>query len=155
MARKKTPGEGTGPTGTADWPKICRPRSLRACLKIPRGAVFAPKAGWRGATKKNIPGGSSTEEQRNQPAFGAKTLRTAGLLPVASVGSAVIPTSRDFGDWPVRLALPAAPPWPRPKSLAAAPLVIFRQAPSRRKSLNMRPSLLTQSGRSSGHPSNS
>ncbi|MBM3837619.1 MAG: hypothetical protein FJ398_06590, partial [Verrucomicrobia bacterium] len=45
---------------------------LRACPKIPRGPVFAPKAGWRGATKENILPGSSTEEQRSQAAFGAK-----------------------------------------------------------------------------------
>ncbi|MBM3838416.1 MAG: hypothetical protein FJ398_10695, partial [Verrucomicrobia bacterium] len=45
-------------------------RSVRACPKIPRGPVFAPKAGWRGATKENILPGSSTEEQRSQAAFG-------------------------------------------------------------------------------------
>ncbi|MBM3838601.1 MAG: hypothetical protein FJ398_11680, partial [Verrucomicrobia bacterium] len=61
--------------------------SLRACPKIARGPVFAPKAGWRGATKENILPGSSTEEQRSQAAFGAKTLRAAGLLSVACVGS--------------------------------------------------------------------
>ncbi|MBM3841190.1 MAG: hypothetical protein FJ398_25200, partial [Verrucomicrobia bacterium] len=43
--------------------------TLRACPKIPRGPVFAPKAGWRGATKENILPGSSTEEQRSQAAF--------------------------------------------------------------------------------------
>ncbi|MBM3838748.1 MAG: hypothetical protein FJ398_12445 [Verrucomicrobia bacterium] len=42
--------------------------ALRACPKIPRGPVFAPKAGWRGATKENILPGSSTEEQRSQKA---------------------------------------------------------------------------------------
>src|SRR5215469_12338561 len=92
---------------------------LRACLKILKGAVFAEKVGWRGATKENIPGGSSTEEQRSQTAFSAKTLRAAGLLSVACVGSTV--TAR-CGD------APASPPWPRPKSLAAAPFRIFRQA---------------------------
>src|SRR5713226_5422933 len=60
---------------------------LRACLETTRGAVFGEKAGWRGATKENIPGGSSTEEQRSQTAFSAKTLRAAGLLSVAGVGS--------------------------------------------------------------------
>ncbi|MBM3841301.1 MAG: hypothetical protein FJ398_25780, partial [Verrucomicrobia bacterium] len=43
----------------------CGPHGLRACPKIPRGPVFAPKAGWRGATKENILPGSSTEEQRS------------------------------------------------------------------------------------------
>src|SRR5438552_12800655 len=38
---------------------------VRACLETTRGAVFGEKAGWRGATKENIPSGSSTEEQRS------------------------------------------------------------------------------------------
>src|SRR5580704_15321299 len=92
---------------------------FRACLKIPRGAVFAEKAGWRGATKENIPGGSSTEEQQSQTAFSPKPLRAAGLLSVASVGSVV--TAR-CGD------APTSPPRPQPKSLAAAPLVVSKQA---------------------------
>jgi hypothetical protein len=50
---------------------------LRACFKIPWGPVFAEKAEWRDATKEKIPGGSSTEEQRSQAAFSAKT--RAGL----------------------------------------------------------------------------
>src|SRR6266436_1039794 len=105
--------EGNSQGSVSTW------TTLRACLKITRGAVFGEKAGWRGATKENIPGGSSTEEQRSQPAFSTKTLRAAGLLPVAGVGSAV--TAR-CGD------APASPPWPQPKSLAAAPLVVFKQA---------------------------
>ena len=52
------------------------------------------KAGWQpllrsspatedgGATKENIPGGSSTEEQRSQAAFTAKTLRGVGSFVV-------------------------------------------------------------------------
>ena len=67
----------------------CEVSFLRACFKTTRGAVFAEKAVWRGATKENIPGGSSTEEQRSQTAFDAKTLRAAVLLFVAFVGSAV------------------------------------------------------------------
>src|SRR6185295_915275 len=93
--------------------------SLRACLKTTRGAVFVEKAVWRGATKENIPCGSSTEEQRSQTAFCAKTLRAAGLLSLAGVGSVV--TAR-CGD-----ASPS-PPWPKPKSLAATLLTIFREA---------------------------
>src|SRR6266516_2618288 len=60
---------------------------VRACLKTTRSAVVGQKAGWRGATKENIPGGSSTEEQRNQAAFCPSTLRAAGLLAVGCVGS--------------------------------------------------------------------
>jgi len=87
------------------------------------GAVFAEKAVWLGATKENIPCGSSTEEQRCQTAFSAKILRAAGLLSVACVGSVV--TAR-FGD------APPSPPWPQPKSLAEAPLVVLKQALSPR-----------------------
>jgi len=99
---------------------------LRACPKIPRGLVFAPKAGWRGATKENILPGSSTEEQRSQAAFGAKTLRAAGLLSVACVGSVL--TAR-VGD------ARTSPPWPQPKSLAAGPRAIFGHALNEREPL--------------------
>src|SRR5713226_2601399 len=92
---------------------------LRACLETTRGAVFGEKAGWRGATKENIPGGSSTEEQRSQTAFSPKTLRAAGLLSVAGVGSVVTARCGDAS---------TSPPWPQPKSLAAAPLVVSKQA---------------------------
>src|SRR2546427_5395206 len=92
---------------------------IRACLETTRGAVFGEKAGWRGATKENIPGGSSTEEQRSQTAFSPKTLRAAGLLSVAGVGSFLTARCGDVRN---------SPPWPQPKSLAAAPLVVSKQA---------------------------
>src|SRR5215218_8897471 len=92
---------------------------LRACLKIWKGAVCAPQAGWRGATKENIPGGSSTEEQRSQPACGMQTLRAAVLLALAGVGSVLTARCGDAR---------TSPPWPQPKSLAAAPFLIFRLA---------------------------
>src|SRR5258708_7794037 len=72
-----------------------------------------------GATKENIPGGSSTEEQRSQTAFSPKTLRAAGLLSVAGVGSFLTARCGDARN---------SPPWPHPKSLAAAPLVVSKQA---------------------------
>ena len=59
------------------------------------------------------PQGSVTDEQRSQRAVSAKTLRAAGLLPVACVGSAVAARRGDA---------PASPPWPPPKSLTAEPL---------------------------------
>jgi len=83
-----------------------------------RGALFSRKRP-AGATKENIPGGSSTEEQRSQTAFCPKTLRAAGLLPVASVGSFLTARCGDARN---------SPPWPQPKSLAAAPLVVSKQA---------------------------
>src|SRR5258708_7448335 len=94
-------------------------KCFRACLETTRGAVFGEKAGWRGATKENIPGGSSTEEQRSQTAFSAKTLRAAGLLSVAGVASFLTARCGDARN---------SPPWPQPKSLAAAPLVVSKQA---------------------------
>ena len=112
---------------------------LRACFKIPWGPVFAEKAAWRGATKENIPGGSSTEEQRSQAAFSAKTLRAAGLLSAACVGSALtarcgdgLPKANESGAQRKRslreMLSPASPPWPQPKSLAAGPHAILKQA---------------------------
>src|SRR5271169_386141 len=68
---------------------------LRACLKIARGAVFEQRAGWRceaalaSATRENTLHGSSTEEQRSQPAVCSNTFRAAGLLAVGGVGSVV------------------------------------------------------------------
>ncbi len=62
---------------------------------------------------------SPTEEQRSQPAFSFTTLRAAGLLAVARVGSAVTARSGDA---------PTSPPRPQPKFLAAGPHAIFRQA---------------------------
>ncbi len=66
-----------------------------------------------------IPCGSSAEKQRSQTAFLRETLRAADLLSVACVGSVV--TAR-CGD------TPTSPPCPQPKSLAAAPLIIFKPA---------------------------
>ena len=92
---------------------------VRACLKTTRSAVVGQKAGWRGAMKENIPCGSSTEEQQSRAAFCPSTLRAAGLLAVDCVGSVL---TAHCGD------APASPPCPRPKSLAAAPRVVFKQA---------------------------
>ena len=83
------------------------------------------KVGWQGATKENIPSGSSTEEQRSQPAFTAKTRRASDLLSSASVGSVLTARCGD-APWPVRHG--PSPPWHTPKSLSAGPLGIFRQA---------------------------
>ena len=107
----------------------------RACLKIPSGAVFAGKAGWRGATKENTPCGSSTEEQRSQTAFPTKTLRAAALLDWGFVVANVTARSGD---------VPSAPPRPNPKSPAAALLAIFRQA-LRSKHTTFRPVIVGNS----------
>ncbi len=63
---------------------------------------------------------------RDQPAFSAKTLRATGLLREAFVGSTVIPHARDG-------AAPVSPPRPRPKSLVAGPLSLFRQVAAARE----------------------
>src|SRR5258708_39191396 len=100
-------------------------RRLRACLETTRGAGFGEKAGWRGATKEALR--AATTEQlrkhsragRSQTAFSAKTLRAAGLLSVAGVGSLLTARCGDARN---------SPPWPQPTSLAAAPLVVSKQA---------------------------
>src|SRR5258708_4970574 len=104
--------------------RVTRAR-LRACLETTRGAVFGEKAGWRGATKEALR--AATTEQlrkhsragRSRTACSAKTLRAAGLLSVAGVGSVVTARCGDAS---------TSPPWPQPKSLAAAPLVVSKQA---------------------------
>ena len=63
--------------------------------------------------------GLRLKEQRRQTAFFPKTLRAAGLLPVAGVGSVGAARCGDA---------PPSPSWPQPKSLAAAPLLVFKQA---------------------------
>src|SRR5438445_13333563 len=93
--------------------------NLRACFKIRRRPVFGQKAGWRGATREHSRKRSVSEEQRSQAAFCPKTLRAAGLLPVACVGSLLTARCGDARN---------SPPWPRPKSLAAGPLPILKQA---------------------------
>src|SRR6266700_6914537 len=105
-------------------------KGLRACFKISRGPVFGQKAGWRGAAREALR--TATTEQlrrhsragRSQAAFCPKTLRAAGLWPVAGVGSFL--TARCG-----RCARPR-PPGPRPKSLAAGLLLILKQALSDR-----------------------
>src|SRR5438552_17088013 len=62
---------------------------------------------------------SLTEEQRSQPAFSAKTLRAAGILSVACVGSDLTARCGDAR---------SSPSWPRSKSLAAGPHAILKQA---------------------------
>ena len=63
--------------------------------------------------------GLRRRKQHRQTAFFPKTLRAAGLLPVTSVGSVGAARCGDA---------PTSPPWPQPKSLAAAPLIVFKQA---------------------------
>src|SRR5258708_33857927 len=83
------------------------------------GRCFRGKGRMAGATKENIPGGSSTEGQRSQTAFSPKTLRAAGLLSVAGVGPFLTARCGDARN---------SPPWPQPKSLAAPPPVVSKQA---------------------------
>jgi len=64
--------------------------------------------------ERAYPQRSVSEEQRSQTAFCAKTLRAAGLLSAACVGSALTARCGDAR---------AEPPWPQSKSLAAGPHV--------------------------------
>jgi len=122
-ARKKLATRWSNEKITNNDPRRSRARNrMRACLKIPRDAVFEQSGGWRGATRENTFHGSSTKEQRRQPAVGSQTLRVAGPLAVGCVGSVAIARRMAYGD---------APPSPRclqPKSLAAAPVAILRPA---------------------------
>src|SRR5207245_10785007 len=89
-----------------------------------RGALFSGKRP-DGATKEVLR--AATTEQlrrhsragRRQAAFSAKTLRAAGLLSVAGVDSFLTARCGDARN---------SPPWPQPKSVAAAPLVVSKQA---------------------------
>jgi len=93
--------------------------SLERVLKL-RGVLFSRKRpDGEARRQEHTRQRSVTEEQRSQSAFCAKTLRAVGLVPGACVGSAL--TAR-CGD------APASPPWPQPKSLAAGPHVILKQA---------------------------
>jgi len=92
--------------------------TFRAWLKIPKGAVFRERMAGE-APQEHTPCGSATVEQRSLTAFSAKTIRAAGLLALPGVGSVL--TAR-CGD------APPSPPWSKPKSPAAAPFVILRQA---------------------------
>src|SRR5437879_2416951 len=87
-----------------------------------------------GATKEALR--AATTEQlrrhsragRSQTAFSPKTLRAAGLLSVAGVDSFLTARCGDARN---------SPPWPQPKSLAAAPLVVSKQALSRRRAFRL------------------
>ena len=114
----------------------CHPR---ACFKIRRGPVFAEKALWRGEMSEQTRQRSVSEEQRSQRAFSAKTLRAAGLLHGAFVGSALtarggdgLPKANKSGAQQERslreMLSRASPPRPRAKSLTAGPRLILKQA---------------------------
>src|SRR6266436_10412469 len=96
---------------------------LRACFKIRRRACFRAKGRMARRDEGAYPQRSVTEEQRSQTAFCPKTLRAAGLLPVAGVGSFLTARCGDARN---------SPPWPRPNSLAAGLLLISKQALSDR-----------------------
>ena len=83
-----------------------------------RGMLFSSKEMDGEARRGRIPF-LGLRPRSSQPAVCLKTLRAASLLAVGSVGSVVIARCGDT---------PRSPPGPHPKSLAAAPRAIFRQA---------------------------
>src|SRR6266542_6645484 len=97
----------------------CPRARLRACFKIPWESCFRGKGWMARRDEGGYPQRSLTEEQRSQPAPSAKTLRAAGLLSVACVGSDLTARCGDAR---------SSPPWPQPKSLAAGPHAILKQA---------------------------
>ena len=92
---------------------------LRACFKICRRPVFGQKAAWPRCSSVTDPWRVCSLVAPRHAAFCPKTLRAAGLLPVAGVGSFLTARCEDARN---------SPPWPRPKSLAAGPLLILKQA---------------------------
>ena len=92
---------------------------LRACLKITKGTASKTKARGRARAKAKIDDELMASGQQNQVIRGGENLQTAGLLAVGGVGPVVTARGGDA---------PTPPPDPRPKSLAAVPLGIFRQA---------------------------
>jgi len=82
------------------------------------GAVFGKRPRWRGATKENIPGGSSTEGATSQTAFSRKPSGRRVFVR-GRVGSYSLQPLR-------RMAALAA--LATAKSLAAAPFVVCKQA---------------------------
>src|SRR3989441_3483068 len=99
---------------------------VRACLETTRGAVFGEKAGWQARRRRRCarPPRSNSEGIREQ----GEARRPFPRKPSGR---------RVFCPWPAlaRSLQPAAgrcapprPPWPQPKSLAAAPLVVSKQA---------------------------
>jgi hypothetical protein len=93
--------------------------SSEPVLKLGVG-LFSRKRPGGEAQRGSIPArGAVTEAQRSQRAFCAKTLRAAGLLPVACVDSFLTARCGDARN---------SSPWPQPKSSAAGPLLISKQA---------------------------
>ncbi len=80
-----------------------------ACLKIRRGSVFEQKAGWQGATRENILGGSSTDEQQSQtvfcpwPALAHSLQPAAGMLGTRRLGHRQNPSPQDPSQFSDRL----------------------------------------------------
>src|SRR5579872_5337286 len=111
-------GKILGPCRPGPLPGRFLKHVLRACFKIRRGPVFAPKAAGE-ARRGSIPAGGCDRGATKPAALGAKTLRAAALLALARVGSFLTARCGDARN---------SPPWPPPKSLAAGPLLISKQA---------------------------
>src|SRR5260370_37824645 len=97
---------------------------LRACLETRRGAVFGEKAGWRDE------GGAARGHHGATPKAFASRAKPDGLLRENPPGGgSFVRGRRWFGRHrPLRGDASTSPPWPQPKSLAAAPLVVSKQA---------------------------
>src|SRR6266851_4947722 len=91
--------------------------SCEPVLKL-RGVLFVPKRPDGGRDDGAYPSAVCDRGATKPEAFSAKTLRAAGLLSGACVGSAVTAHCRDA---------PASPPWPQPKSLAAESHAFLKQ----------------------------
>ena len=103
--------------------------ALRAGLETTRGAVFGEKAGWQARRRRRCarPPRSNSESIREQGEarrpFPRKRSGRRVFCPWPALTRSLQPSAG-------RCA-PPRPPWPQPKSLAAAPLVVSKQALSR------------------------
>ena len=104
----------------------CKITSIKSLSENSKGFCFRGKAGLAALLLTHRPMRVCSLVAPCQTGLSAKTPRAAGLLPVAGVGSALAARPGDAR---------ASPPWPRPKSLAAEPLSIFKPASQARQKL--------------------
>ena len=108
-------------------PKSCRSNCrVRACLETTRGAVFGEKAGWQARRRRISLVDLRLRSNEARRPFPRKPSGRRVFCPWPALARSLQPAAG-------RCARPR-PPWPQPKSLAAAPLVVSKQAlsPSRR-----------------------
>ena len=115
---------GAKPVGDASFvlPKHferCTPL-VRACLETTRGAVFGEKAGWQARRRRISLVDLRLRSNEARRPFPRKPSGRRVFCPWPALARSLQPAAG-------RCARPR-PPWPQPKSLAAAPLVVSKRA---------------------------